>query len=102
MPTVTGTFKDSSGQPLNEIAIDILPSGGITVDTNNDIIMPIPRKVVTGTDGSVSVSLGNGDYEFAVEGVTLKATVPDQTDPVALSTSGVITNTGGTSGGAYQ
>ena len=102
MPTVTGTFKDASGQPLNEIAVDILPTGGIAVDTNNDIIMPIPKKVVTGTDGSISVALGDGSYEFLVEGVTLKAAVPDQTDPVALSDNGVITNAGETGGGAYQ
>lgn len=100
MPTVTGTFKDLSGNLLAGISVELIPTAGITVNGSNEVVLPIRKKVVTGSDGTISTSLSAGTYQFEVEGVVLAVTVPDQPGAVDLSDPGVITNQGQGGGGA--
>lgn len=102
MPTVTATFKDISGNPISGVAVIIRPADGISVDASNDVVVPVDLKQVTASDGTISVSLLDGNYELGIEGVTIKATIPDTTETVDLGDTDVITNTGSDGGGAYS
>jgi len=100
MPTVTGTFKDLSGNLLTAINVELIPAAGISVNGSNEVVLPIRKRVVTGSDGTISTALDAGDYLFEVEGVNIEVTVPDQPGAVDLSDAGVITNQGQGGGGA--
>ena len=100
MPTVTGTFKDLSGNLLAGLSLEIIPTAGISVNGSNEVVLPIRKKVVTGTDGTISTSLDDGDYQLELEGVVMDVTVPDQPGAVDLSDVGVVTNQGQGGGGA--
>lgn len=94
MPTVSGTFKDISGSPLGNISIEIVPNSGLQIDDNGAVVVPVRKSVVTDSDGSFSVSLEHGDYTIDVANVDVQCVIPDQTGPVDLGDTDVITNTG--------
>lgn len=100
MPTITGTFKDLSGNLLSGVSVEMIPTAGISINGSNEVVLPLRKKVVTGTDGTISTSLDDGDYLFDVEGVSIEVTIPDQPGAVDLSDVGVITNPGSGGGGA--
>lgn len=100
MPSVTATFKDLSGNLLAGVTLEIIPVAGISINGSNEVVLPVRKRVVTGTDGTIATALDAGDYQFDIEGVLVEVTVPDQPGAVDLSDGGAITNPGEPLGGA--
>ena len=95
MPTVTGTFKDLAGDAVAAYSFEIIPTSGISVETNGDVTLPIRKRIITDDAGSFSTVLTSGNYELDVQGVTVKCTIPSTTDTVDLGDTDVVTNIGG-------
>ena len=102
MPTVTGVFKDMSGNALADVAVELIPTEGIQINGSNEVVLPIRKKVVTDSNGAFSTSLEAGGYQLDIEGVVVECSIPDQAGTVDLSDTDIITNEGqGDQGATY-